>query len=119
MAVGEIVAAHSVLFLEMADDRLDGRAAAHLSFYLRGHPSLLLGCIDFELVFWRRIVAAVSGIGVEPFDRMADELFDRRNDVSQGMAVTGIAWQPLRMGDELTALAVLPRQISQRTLICR
>jgi hypothetical protein len=73
VAVGEIVAVQSVIFLEMADDGLDGGAASHLSFDLWGHPSLLFGCIDFELVIWRRVVAAVSGIGVEPFDRIADE----------------------------------------------
>ena len=47
VAVGEIVAAHSVVFLEMANDGLNGGAASHLSLYLRGHPPLLLGCIDF------------------------------------------------------------------------
>ncbi len=107
MAVGEIVAVHSVIFLEMADDGLDGGAASHQSFDLWGHPSLLLGCVDFERVIWRRVVAAVSGIGVEPFDRIADELLDRRNDASQCMAIIGIAWQRLRVDDELAALAVL------------
>src|SRR5450631_4796781 len=69
-----------------------------------GFPVRGLACIDFELVIWRPVVAAVSGIGVEPFDRIADELLDRRNDASQGMAVIGIAWQRLRVGDELAAL---------------
>jgi transposase len=64
VAMGEIVAVHSVILLEMTDDGLDGGAAAHLSLDLWGHPPLLLGCIDFELVIWRRIVAAISGIGV-------------------------------------------------------
>ena len=107
MAVGEIVAAHSVIFLEMADDGLNGGAASHLSFDLWGHPSFLLGCIDFELVIGRRIVAAVSGIGVESLDRMADELLDRRDHLRQSMPVIGIARQRLHVGDELAALAVL------------
>jgi hypothetical protein len=47
----------------MADDRLDGRAASHLAFDLRGDAALLLGRVDFEFVVGRRIVAAVSGIG--------------------------------------------------------
>jgi hypothetical protein len=47
VAMGEIVALHSVIFLEMADDGLDGGAASHLSFDLRAQPSLLLRCIDF------------------------------------------------------------------------
>ena len=85
----------------------DSGATSHLSFDLQGHPSLLLGCIDFELVIWRRIVAAVSGIGVEPFDRVADELLDRRDHLSQSVPVIRIARQRPRVGDELTALAVL------------
>jgi hypothetical protein len=40
IAVGVIVAAHSVLVLEMADDWLDGRAATHLSFVLHGRSAL-------------------------------------------------------------------------------
>ena len=107
MAVGEIVAVHSVVFLEMADDRLDGGAAFHLSFDGQRHATFLPGRVDFELVLGRRIVAAVSGIGVEPLDGIADELFDRRDHLSQRMAVIGIARQRLRMGDELAALAVL------------
>src|SRR5260370_11160245 len=91
----------------MADDRLAGRAAAHLSLDLWRHPSLLPGCIDFELVVGRRVVAAVSGIGMEPFNGTADELFDRRDDASQRMAVIRIARQRLRVDDKLTAFAVL------------
>src|SRR6266853_1205093 len=91
----------------MADDRLDGRAAAHLSLDRRRHPSLLPGRIDFELVVGRRVVAAVSGIGMEPFDGAADELLDRRDDASQRMAVIGVARQRLRVDDELAAFAVL------------
>jgi hypothetical protein len=50
VASGEIVAAHSVLVLEMADDGLDGGAAFHLSFDGRRHAPLLPGRVDFELV---------------------------------------------------------------------
>jgi hypothetical protein len=96
-----------MLFLEMADDRLDGGAAFHLSFDGRRHATLLPGRVDFELVLGRRVVAAIAGIGVEPFDRISDELLDRRNDGCQGVAVIGITWERLRVGDELTALAVL------------
>jgi hypothetical protein len=107
MAVGEIVAVHSVILLEMTDDGFDGGAAFHLSFDDGRHTALLPGCVDFELVIWRRVVASVSGIGVEPIDRPADKLLDRRDDASQGMAVIRIARQRLHMGDELAALAVL------------
>ena len=52
-------------------------------------------------------MAAVSGIGVESLDRMADELLDRRDHLRQSMPVIGIARQRLHVGDELAALAVL------------
>ena len=52
-------------------------------------------------------MAAVSGIGVESLDRMADELLDRRDHLRQSMSVIGIARQRLHVGDELAALAVL------------
>jgi hypothetical protein len=106
VASGEIVAAHSVLLLGVADDWLDGGAAFHLSFDGRRHAPLLPGRVDFELILGRRIVAAIAGIGVEPFDRIADELLDRRNHLSQGMPVIRIARQRLRMGDELTAVLI-------------
>jgi hypothetical protein len=36
-------------------------------------------------------VAAIAGIGMETLDLVADELFDCRNDLRQGVAVIGIA----------------------------
>jgi len=38
----EVVAVHPVLVLEVADHRLDGAAAPHLAFDLRGEAALLL-----------------------------------------------------------------------------
>jgi len=52
-------------------------------------------------------VAAIAGIGVEPFDRGAKELFDARDHLGQRVAVIGIAGQRLYMCDELAALVVL------------
>jgi hypothetical protein len=39
--VGEIVAVHSMVVLEVAHDGLDGRAAAHLSFDRRREAAFL------------------------------------------------------------------------------
>jgi hypothetical protein len=75
----------------MADDGLDGGAMPHFSFDLLGHAALLLGCVDFELVIGRRIVAAISGIGMKALDGVSDEMLDRRNDPSERVAVLGIA----------------------------
>lgn len=49
--VGEIVAAHAMVVLEMADDRLDGGAA------------FLAGSVNAEPMLGRSIVTAVGGIG--------------------------------------------------------
>jgi hypothetical protein len=39
----EVAAVHAMLVLDLPDDGLDGRAAAHLAFDLRGDAALLLG----------------------------------------------------------------------------
>ena len=109
MAVMEIVAVHAVLVLDVADDRLDGRTAAHLSLDLRGDAALLLGSEDFELVIGRRIVAAVAGVGVDAFEGVSDELLDRGNDTGESVAVIRIAGQRLGMDSELAAFAMLER----------
>jgi hypothetical protein len=49
--LGEIIAAHAVILLEVADDGLAGRAPSHVKFDLRGNAALLAGGVDFELVF--------------------------------------------------------------------
>ena len=107
MAAGEIVSVHAVLVLEMADDWLDGGAASHLAFDVGCDAALLLGRIDFELVFGRGVVAAVTGIGVNALDGIAENRLDRRNDTGEGVAVVGVAWQRLDVSDELAALAAL------------
>jgi hypothetical protein len=47
---------------------------------------------------------------MEPLDRVADELFDGRNDPGERVAVIGIARQRLGMDGELAALAALERR---------
>src|SRR5580698_122210 len=86
---------------------ITGSTAAHLAFDLRRETALLLGRIDPEGVIWRRVVAAVAGIGVQALDLIADQLFDRRDDLCQRMAVVRIAGQRLGMDGELAALAAL------------
>jgi hypothetical protein len=48
-------------------------------------------------------VAAVAGIGVQALDLIADQLFDRRDDVRERVAVVRIARQRLGMDGELAA----------------
>ena len=72
LAEPEIVAAHAVLGLEMADDGLDGGPAAQFALDPGCHASLLAGDEDPELVIGRRVVAAISVVGEEALDDVAD-----------------------------------------------
>jgi hypothetical protein len=49
--MGKVIAAHAVVLLEVADDRLNGRASSDVAY------------VDFVLVLGRSVVAAVFGIG--------------------------------------------------------
>ena len=54
-------------------------------------------------------MAAITGIGVEALDLVADEPLDRRDDRCQRVAVMRISRQHLGMDGELAALAALER----------
>jgi len=73
LPVPEIVAAHTVLGLEMADDGLDGGSAAQFALDPGRYPALLAGDEDPELVIGRRVVAAVSLVGEDAGDRVGDQ----------------------------------------------
>jgi hypothetical protein len=44
--MGEVIAAHAVVFLEVADDRLDGGASFELMLDLRREAPLLAGGVE-------------------------------------------------------------------------
>ncbi|MGY2932970.1 hypothetical protein ACVWZ6_002572 [Bradyrhizobium sp. GM6.1] len=75
----EIVAAHAVLGLEMADDGFDGSPAAQFALDLGRHPSLLAGDEDPELVIGRRVVVAVSLVGGYARNGVANHGFHARD----------------------------------------
>jgi hypothetical protein len=60
---GEVVSAHAVLRLRVADDRFDGGTAAQLAFDGLGDAASLAGDIDLELVVGRGVVAAIAAVG--------------------------------------------------------
>ncbi len=60
-AVSEIITAHAVLGLEMADHWLDGGPSPELAFDLRRDAALLTCGKDPELIIGRRVVAAIAG----------------------------------------------------------
>ena len=82
-----------MLVFDVSDDRLDGGAPPHLASDLRGDAAFLFGRVDFELVFGRCVVAAISGVGMNALDGVADELLDRRNDRGERVTVIRIAGQ--------------------------
>src|SRR5205085_3701652 len=86
----EIVAAHAVLGLEMANDGLDGGPAAEFAFDGGRHPSLLAGDEDSELVVRCRIVAAVSLVGEDARDGVAGDRLDVRDHGCQRVTVIWI-----------------------------
>ncbi len=93
----------------MADDGLDGGPAAQFALDAGCHSSLLAGEEDPELVFGRRVVAAISLVGEEARDDVADERLHVRDHGGQRVTVIGIAGQRLHMSDELAAPGVADR----------
>ncbi|OBQ84890.1 hypothetical protein A9K71_21275 [Mesorhizobium sp. WSM3873] len=66
LLAGEVVAAHSVFALDVADDGLDRRPPPHLALDGWGDAALLAGGEDPELVALRCVVAAIAGVGMRP-----------------------------------------------------
>ena len=92
-----------MLGFEMADDRLDGGPSAQLAFDLGCHAPFLAGDEDPELVIGSRVVAAVSLVGEDTLEGVADHCLHVRDHGCQGVTIIGIARQRLHMGDELPA----------------
>ena len=108
--MSEIIATHAVILLEVADDGLDGCTPSHVAFDLRGDAALLAGGVDFELVFGRRVVATVSGIGDDAIERVADDRLHGGDDGGERVAVIRIAGRRRDVGDELAAARVAQRR---------
>ncbi len=98
---------HAVIVLEMTDHRLDGGAAFERALDLLGDAALLACRVDPEPVLGRGVVAAVSGIGDDAFERVAEERLHGRDDRGQGVSVIRVARQRRDMGDELAAGGML------------
>jgi hypothetical protein len=70
--MGEVIAAHAVMFFEMADDGLNGGTPFELALDLRRDAALLAGRVDLELVIGRGVVAAIAGVGDTAIEDVAD-----------------------------------------------
>jgi hypothetical protein len=109
MGAGEIVSAHTVLCLGVADDRFDRRPAAEFAFDGLGDAMSLARDIDLELVVGRGVVAAIAAVGDDAGEVGADLRLDLRDHGGQGVAVIRVARQRLGVGDELAALGAIER----------
>ena len=97
----EEVAAHSVLALGVANDRLDRRAPAQVAFDRLSDAALLAGNVDLHLVVGRGVVAAIAAIGDDAGEARADPGLDLGGDGLERVTVVRIARQRLDVGDEL------------------
>src|SRR5262249_3886214 len=91
--VGEVIAAHTVMLLAMADDRLNGGTPFELALDRRREAALLAARVALELVIGRGVVAAIAGIGDAAIEDVADERLHLRDDRAQRVPVIGIAGQ--------------------------
>src|SRR5882724_9491451 len=98
---GEIVAAHAVILLEVADDGFDGGAAAHLAADGLGDTPDLAADPDLESV--RIVVAAIALVAVDAADRDTCKLFEIGDDGAESVAIIWIAVQRLGVQHELPA----------------
>lgn len=108
--VGEMIAPHAVIVLEMTYYRLDGSTAFERAFDLIGDAALLARRVDPEPVLGRSVVAAVSGVGDDAFERVAEKRLDPWNDRGERVPVVRVARQRRDMGDELSAGGMLHRR---------
>ena len=107
--MGKVISAHAVVFLEVADDGLDGGPPFEFALDLRREAALLAARVDLELVIGRGVVAAIAGIGDAAIEDVADERLHLRNDRAECVPVIGIAGQCCGMGDELPAGGMVHR----------
>src|SRR5262249_37178116 len=81
------------MFLEMADDGLNGGTPFELALDLRRDAALLAARVDLELVIGWGVVAAIASIGDAAMEDVADERLHLRNDRGERVPVIGIAGQ--------------------------
>src|SRR2546429_6570165 len=101
IAAGEIVAAHAVIVLEVADDGFDGGAPAHLAADGLGDTPNLAADPDLEPV--RIVVAAIALVAVDAADRDTCKLFEIGDDGAESVAIIWVAVQRLGVQHELPA----------------
>src|SRR5262245_43301075 len=102
IAAGEIVAAHAVILLEVADDGFDGGATAHLAADGLGDTPDLTADPDLEPV--RIVVAAIALVAVDAADRDTCKLFEIGDDGAECVAIIRVAVHRLGVQHERPAV---------------
>jgi hypothetical protein len=116
--MGEVIAAHVVVLLEVADDGLDGGPPLEFALDLRREAALLAAGVDLELVIGWGVVAAIAGIGDAAIEDIADERLHLRNDRAERVPVIG---KCCGMGDGpgTAAVRMLPANLHSRRFAAR
>ena len=84
--MGEVIAPHAMLALEVADHQLDGGAAAQFALDGTGETPLLAGDEDPEAAGQLGVVAAVAAIGDDTLEvgpKWASPVVQRRGAVQE------------------------------------
>src|SRR5262249_5519908 len=102
IAAREIVAAHAVILLEVADNGFDGGATAHLTADGLGDTPDLAADPDLEPV--RIVVAAIALVAMDAADGDTCKRFEIGDDGAECVAIIWIAVQRLGVQHELPAL---------------
>src|SRR5664279_1847010 len=105
-----MVATHAVLVLEVAYYGFDGGPAPEGALDGGGQTAFLARNVNFERLFLRRVVPAISGVGDDLRQACADARLDLGNDDCEGVAVIGIARQRFGVQHELAALTAVDRR---------
>ena len=92
-----------MLALEVSDHRLDGRSPPQFALDRGRHTAPLLAGVDAHVVGRGCAVAAITFVGDDALDLVADDPLDMRDDGRQRVTIVGTARQRLRRENELTA----------------
>src|SRR5262249_5702561 len=120
------------MFLEMADDGLNGGTPFELALDLRRDAALLAGRVDLELVIGWGVVAAIAGIGDAAIEDVADQRLHLRNELCPCRCTrplaragnrpcdrAGGAPVPARAGPGTAAVRMLPADLHSRRCAVR
>src|SRR5215831_18531960 len=129
--MGKVISAHAVVYLEVADDGLDGGSSFEFALDLRRDAALLAARIDLELVIGWGVVAAIAGVGDAAIEDVADDdepswrgwprpfLWSGHPNFLDGHPTRGIRLATIEQAGQLRELRELIRTRKQFARACR